>query len=109
MPQARIGTFSDVSTDPSAPEQVDDGQQDDRAQERHQQTADAEVVLVDGPAFHPEQWSDQPAGQQRADYADDHVQHDALLRISPHDFAGDPADDASHDQPDNEVHTDLES
>src|SRR5207342_3908782 len=46
----------------------------------------------------------QPAAQERADNADDHIEQDALLRIRPHDQAGEPADDAAHDQPDDDVH-----
>ena len=53
---------------PAAAEQTDDEQQRDRARERHQQRADAEIALIDRAGA--EQRCEQQATQERADDAD---------------------------------------
>lgn len=85
-------------------EQVDDRQQDDGADERHEDRPDREAV-IDG--ANTDERRDQPAPDEGADDADDHVQKDALLSIRLHDEAGEPAHDTAHDEPENEIHTRL--
>ncbi len=83
-----------TSTDPGAPEQIDDDQKDDRADERHEDGADTEGILGNGDA---EQWRDEPSADERADDADDHVQQHAFRRTSVDDQTRDPANQTAHD------------
>src|SRR5262245_38740881 len=89
-------------TDAAAPDQVDDREQDDSAEERDQQSAQAEIPLIDRPG--PEQRGEQPAAQQGADDADHDVENYTLLGIGLHHHAGKPADQTSDDQPNDEIH-----
>src|SRR5882672_2395854 len=84
----------------AAPYQVDDREQDDRAEERDQQAAEAEVTLVDGPGA--EQRCQQPAAEHCADDADDDVEKNALLRIGAHEKAREPAHQATDHEPDDD-------
>ena len=84
-----------------APHQVDDGQQDHRADQRDQQRTEAEHALVD--RRNSQEGRDENAGNGRADDADDHVQQDALLPVGAHQEAGDPADQAAHDEQHDEI------
>src|SRR3546814_9768616 len=69
----------------TAAEQVDDRQQDDRADQGGDESHDVE------PAAHvraaADQGGDQPAADEGADDADHDVQQDALLGIGTHDHA----------------------
>src|SRR6185312_3040639 len=87
----------------SAPEEVDDGQQDDGPEQRDHQAAQAEVALVDGSSAY--QGGNQPSRQQGADDAYDDIQPDALLGIRIHDSAREPSNQAPYNQPDNDVHS----
>src|SRR5262245_34562035 len=51
------------------PDEIDDRQQDQRADERHDKPGNTEVVLIDGACT--KQRRDEPAAQDRADDADD--------------------------------------
>lgn len=75
---------------PASPKQVHDRQQDDRSEQRYDQSAEAEVALVDGAATH--QRSDQPTGQQGADDTYHNIESDPLLGVGIHDLAGQPPD-----------------
>jgi hypothetical protein len=86
----------------AASNQVHDAQQDDRTQQRHQQRRHAEVALVDG--RDPEDRAQQPSTQQRARDADHHVEQYSLLSVGAHDEAGNPADDSTNGEPDDDVH-----
>jgi hypothetical protein len=88
----------------AAAEEVDDGDEDDRACERDEEGTDREA-LVDG--AHANQWRDEPAADEGADDADHHVEEDALLLVRVHDEAGEPTDDTANDEPDDEVHMSL--
>src|SRR5690606_2578231 len=90
-----------ASAHPSAPEQVDDGQQDDGANQRYQD-ADEVDSIVDRSTADP-QHAGQPATKQGADDADHDVEEDTLLGVGLHDEAGDPADDAADNQPNDET------
>lgn len=85
----------------AAPEQVDDGQQDHRAQQGHQQRAHAEDALVD--RGNAQDGRDEDAGDRGPDDAHDHVQQEALLPVRAHQQAGDPADQAAHDEQHDEI------
>jgi hypothetical protein len=81
----------------SAAEQVDDREQDDRADQSRDQVA--------GPAAKTQtDHRQQETAQQTADDADDDVEQDALLAIGLHEHACQPACDAAHNQHDDEVH-----
>src|SRR5690606_34867625 len=84
-----------------ATEQVDDGEQHDRTDQRDQDAGEADPV-VDRSAADAEH-AGQPATKPRADDADDHVEEDTLLDVGLHDEAGDPANDAADNQPDDET------
>src|SRR5690606_18196788 len=81
----------------AAPEQVDDRQQDDRADQRGHQVADPATEVQ---SHHRQQ----PAAEEAADDADDDVEDDALLPIRAHEHARQPAGDTADDQHDDEVH-----
>lgn len=85
----------------AAPEQVDDGQQDHRAEQGDQQRAHAEDALVD--RGNAQDGRDEDAGDRGPDDAHDHVQQDALLSVRAHQEAGDPADQATHDEQHDEI------
>src|SRR3954447_2346892 len=91
-------------TDAAAAEQVDDRQQDHGADQGHQDRADADAFVDRAHAHHRR---DHPATDEGADDADDDVQQDALLAIGTHDQAGKPADDSTHDQPNEKAHDAL--
>src|SRR5690606_34776079 len=102
--RAEVSETDSRSAHAAAPEQVDDRQQDDRADQGRDESPDAESATGAGrPA---DERRDQPAADQGADDADDDVEQDALLRVRLHDHAGEPADDAAHDQPNDETHHD---
>ncbi len=61
-----------ISADAAAPDQVDDGEQDDGPEQRRQQTHDRVVAGVDGPPT--EQRRDQEGAEQRPDDPDHDVQ-----------------------------------
>src|SRR5690606_24311927 len=86
----------------TTPEQVNDRQQDNRTYQRHQQSGDTEITAVDIAAN--TQHAADPAANEGADDADDDVEEDALLAIGLHDHAGNPADDAAYDQPNDDTH-----
>src|SRR6266550_1290002 len=73
--------------------QVDDCKQDNGAEKRIKERLDRDR-LVDAAA-------EQKAGDDRTDDANDDVQDNALLGVSSHDQARQPADNAANDQPDN--------
>jgi hypothetical protein len=91
-----------LSPRPPSPEEVDDREQDYRPQKRHQERADAEVALVDRAGA--EERREQQAAKERTHYAHDHVEHNALLVVRLHDDAGEPAEDATDNEPKNEIH-----
>ena len=82
--------------DRPAAEQGDDREQDDRADQRIEESLDRDRV-VEAPA-------EQKAGDDRADDSDDDVEDDALLGVGPHDKARKPAANASDNQPDDDTH-----
>ncbi|VVT27486.1 hypothetical protein SPHINGO391_500008 [Sphingomonas aurantiaca] len=84
--------------DATATHEVHDREQDDRTQQRHDERGQRQRRVVDG-ATRQDQTTD-----ECADDANDDVQKYTLLRISAHDHAGNPADDAADDQPKNETH-----
>src|SRR5690606_28726788 len=91
-----------ASAHAAATEQVDDGEQDDRADQRRNESHDVEACRSAGAAA--DERGDEPAADQCTDDADDHVEQDPLLGVRPHDQAGEPADDAAHDQPNDQTH-----
>src|SRR6266545_1036707 len=101
-PESPRSAAGSRSADGAAAEQVDDRQQDHGAHEGDQETREAEVPLRDRAGA--EQRGEKRAGEKRADDADDDVEDDALLSIGPHDHAGDPADQATYDEHDDDVH-----
>src|SRR5262249_48059154 len=84
-----------------APEQVDDGEKHDGADERHQQRANAEGVLVD--RRHTYQRRYEKPCDCGADDADDDVEKNALLCIGAHDEAGYPAEYSADDEPNDKI------
>ena len=82
--------------DRAAANEVDDRQQDDRAEQRIEEALDGDRVVERRAA------AEQETGDRRADDADDDVEKDALLSIGAHDHAGQPAANATDDQPDDE-------
>ena len=82
----------------AAPNQVDDGEQDDRADERDQDGGEVERAAVDRRA------AEQEAADQRADDADDDIQDRTLLRVRSHDHAREPTDQRADQQPNDQVH-----
>src|SRR5690606_23696538 len=84
--------------------QVDDREQDQRAERRHHEAPGREAV-VDGTGA--QQRTDQPSTDKRTHDADDDVEQDALLSVALHDDACQPADDAADDQPDDDSHACL--
>src|SRR5687767_14559855 len=76
-------------------EEVDDGEQDHRADQRHEQRPHAEVARVDGAGA--EQRGEQQAADEGADDAHDDVEENALPVIGAHDHAGNPAEQAADD------------
>src|SRR5688500_5989659 len=80
----------------AATEEVDDREQDDRAEQGDEQGAEVERSAQEVAAA--DQRAEQQAAQERADDADDDVQEDALLGVRTHDDAGQPADDTAHDE-----------
>src|SRR5687768_5812737 len=93
-----------VLADRAATEQVDDRQQQDRADEGRKQGAAVEAVAAEQGAVGAEEAAEQEAPEQRADDADDDVEQDALLRIGTHHDAREPADDAADNERKNETH-----
>src|SRR3546814_13988954 len=85
----------------SAPDEVDDREQDDRADEGRHERPPVEGVAAQMAAA--DQTAEQQPAEDRADATDDDVQEDALLGIGAHHDAGKPADDAAHDECDNEI------
>lgn len=75
--------------------EVDDGQQHDRAKERHEQRTEAVIAGHDVAAA--DQRVDDNAREKRADYADDDVEQKALLAVRAHDQTGKPAQHAADD------------
>src|SRR5690348_14660720 len=103
VPELPSSTRALIHSANAAPrDQVDDGQQDDRAQEGHEQTADADFAGVD--RRRADDGPDQPGAQNRADDTHDDIEDDALTGITAHDEAGQPADDTTDDQPQNDTH-----
>src|SRR5690606_5182611 len=102
--RAEVSETDSRSAHASAPEQVDDRQQDDRADQGRDESHDVEAATGAGRAT--DQRRDQPAADQGADDADDDVEQDALLRVRLHDHAGKRADDADHYQVNDGTHHD---
>src|SRR4249919_1174571 len=88
-------------TGPTAGEEVDDGEQHHRTQQRDQERANAQARIDGADA---DQRGDEPARQQGADDADHDVEEDALGGIALHDDAGEPTNDAADYQPNDKVH-----
>src|SRR5687768_13192928 len=88
--------------DGAAAEEVDDGEQNDRADKRGEKDAAVEGVAHDR-ALGADERPEQEAAEQRADDSDDDVEQDALLRIGAHHDAGEPADNATDDKCDDET------
>ena len=68
-----------ASAHAAAPEQVDDGEQDDRADEGRHQRPPVEGVAAQMAAA--QKTAEQPSAEDRAEATDDDVEEDALLRI----------------------------
>jgi hypothetical protein len=60
----RLSLLCNGSAHSTAPDEVDDRQQNDGAQQRDEQRRQAKVALIDG--AYAEQWRQQQAGQQCA-------------------------------------------
>jgi hypothetical protein len=84
----------------TSPHQVDDGQQDDRAQKRNEQTRYAEVTLIYG--RHPDERAQEPAAERRADDSDYYVEQHTLSRS--HERACRPSDQPTNHEPNDDVH-----
>lgn len=78
--------------------EVDDGQQDHRSDQGHEEAGQRQTGIVDRTTRQNQ------AADKRADDADDDVQEDTLLCVGPHDDAGKPAHNAAHDQPQDNAH-----
>jgi len=97
------GSFEKLrSANRAAREQVDDCQQDHSAQQRDQQRAKAEVAGHDVAAA--DKRVEQEAGNYSANDTYDNIEKNALLSVTAHDDAGEPADDATYDDCENERH-----
>src|SRR3546814_5968467 len=94
--------ISDWSSDVCSSDLVDDRQQDQRADKRHEQRANIEGARDNGSAA--DERSHDPPRQHRSHDADDDIQENALLAVGAHDDAGQPADDAADDQKNDEAH-----
>src|SRR4030095_4229317 len=70
--------------------EVHDGQQDDRAQQRHEQARYAEVALIDG--RDAEERAQEPATEYCADHSDYDVEKNSLLPVGSHHDARHPSD-----------------
>ena len=98
----RINQTQQCSARTAPPQQVHRAQQHHGANEGDKQRGQAEVILVNG--SDADKRRNEPTRQHGAYDTDNDVQNDALLPIGFHDYAGKPADQATNNQPDNEVH-----
>jgi hypothetical protein len=89
----------------AAPDQIHNGQQDGRTDERDEQCGHAEVVLIDGP--NSDERRDKPTCQHGTNDANDHIQNDALLSIGLHQHACQPTDQTAYNEPNDEVHDEF--
>src|SRR6187551_1340321 len=85
-----------------ARDEIDDGEEDHRAQERNQQTANADDARIDG--RRAEQRAQQPTTQNGTHDTHDDVQDDSLTTVASHHDAGQPAHDSTDYQPQNDSH-----
>lgn len=74
----------------AAPNNVDDREQDDRAQKRRDQAGSAEIALVDG--RHLDEWAEKPSAEHRSDDSDYHIEQNALTHA--HDRARRPSEES---------------
>jgi hypothetical protein len=86
----------------AAPYEIDDREQDDRPQERHDERPKAEIVLIDGSGA--EQRRNEPSTQQGPDNPDDDVQEQSLFRTRFHHDAGKPSENTADNDPQDKVH-----
>jgi hypothetical protein len=78
-----------------------DGQQNDGTQQGYQQGRDGDGVIDRSDT---QQGADKVTSQERPNHADYDIQQKALLRIRPHDPAGDITDECSG----NEIYNDVQ-
>src|SRR4029453_18824471 len=70
------------SAHPLARDQIDDGQQHHRTEERHKQPGDADVARIDRACTHHR--ADQPAAEKGTDDADHDIEEYSLTSIGAH-------------------------
>src|SRR3546814_8766679 len=97
----RTDTLFPYTTLFRSPDQIDDREQDDGADKGGHQRPPVKGVAAQMAAT--EDTAEQQPAEDRTDATDDDVQEDALLGIGAHHAAGKPADDAAHDECDNEI------
>jgi uncharacterized protein YggE len=78
-------------------DEVHDREQDNCAEQRPKEGLDRQTSI-------DVTFTEQQPGDHRADDADDDIEDDPLLRVRPHDKAGEPTNDASDNQPNDETH-----
>jgi hypothetical protein len=99
----RINEFSFPKlTWSTASQKVYDCQQDYRAEQRNEQRANTEIILIDRAGS--EQGRQQPAAEQGTHNTYNDIHQHALLCIGLHDHACNPTEDAANYYPDNEIH-----
>src|SRR5688572_13819663 len=92
------------SANRAATKEIDDREQDHRSDQRHEERGQRDAVIDRADA---DQRRDDEPRQQRADDADDDVEQDALLRVSAHDDARQPAHHTAYYQPNQDAHKPL--
>src|SRR4051794_38403709 len=92
-----LSTYRAMLPNGATPYQVDDRQQDHRADERDHQSGQVQSTVIDSWA------TQQEAADHRADDTDDNVQERALLGICPHDDTCQPTNQCAEYQPNNQV------
>jgi hypothetical protein len=88
----------------AAAHQIDYTEQDHRTDKSSEKGHRIKGIAAQMPTITDAEKPEYEAAEYRPETTDDDVEEDALLRIGTHNDAGEPADNATHDDCDDEIH-----